>query len=76
MQRLLQLRERAIEKGARLADFLSAIEVSPNGVMLLDAADHITWVSTSAANHFGLDPQRDLHQRVTNLIRQPALFST
>lgn len=71
--RLLQLRERAIEKEhARLADFLSAIEVSPNGVMLLDAADHITWVSTSAANHFGLDPQRDLHQRVTNLIRQPA----
>ena len=73
VQRLLQLRERAIEKEhARLADFLSAIEVSPNGVMLLDAADHITWVSTSAANHFGLDPQRDLHQRVTNLIRQPA----
>ncbi len=73
VQRLLQLRERAIEmEHARLADFLSAIEVSPNGVMLLDAADHITWVSTSAANHFGLDPQRDLHQRVTNLIRQPA----
>ncbi|MFY9810625.1 phosphate regulon sensor histidine kinase PhoR [Aquabacterium sp.] len=73
VQRLLQLREHAIEKEhARLADFLSAIEVSPNGVMLLDAADHITWVSTSAANHFGLDPQRDLHQRVTNLIRQPA----
>ena len=73
VQRLLQLRERAIEKEhARLADFLSAIEVSPNGVMLLDAADHITWVSTSAANHFGLDPQRDLRQRVTNLIRQPA----
>jgi two-component system phosphate regulon sensor histidine kinase PhoR len=40
--------------------------------MLLDAADHITWISTSAANHFGLDPQRDLQQRVTNLIRQPA----
>lgn len=73
VQRLLQLRERAIEKEhARLAVFLSAIEVSPNGVMLLDVADHITWVSTSAANHFGLDPQRDLHQRVTNLIRQPA----
>jgi two-component system phosphate regulon sensor histidine kinase PhoR len=73
VQRLLQLREQAIERErARLADFLSAIEVSPNGVMLLDAAEHITWISTSAANHFGLDPQRDLQQRVTNLVRQPA----
>jgi len=73
VQRLLQLREHAVElERARLADFLSAIEVSPNGVMLLDAADHISWVSASAANHFGLDPQRDLQQRVTNLIRQPA----
>lgn len=73
VQRLLQSREQAIEnERARLADFLSAIEVSPNGVMLLDAAEHITWISTSAANHFGLDPQRDLQQRVTNLIRQPA----
>ena len=73
VQRLLQSREQAIERErARLADFLSAIEVSPVGVMLLDAAEHISWISTSAANHFGLDPQRDLQQRVTNLIRQPA----
>jgi two-component system, OmpR family, phosphate regulon sensor histidine kinase PhoR len=73
VQRLLQSREQAIEEErARLADFLSAIEVSPNGVMLLDASEHITWISASAANHFGLDPQRDLQQRVTNLIRQPA----
>lgn len=73
VQRLLQSRERAIElEQTRLADFLSAIEVSPNGVMLLDAQEHITWISAVAANHFGLDPQRDLQQRVTNLIRQPA----
>lgn len=73
VQRLLQSRERAIEvERARLADFLSAIEVSPNGVILVDASEHITWISTAAANHFGLDPQRDLKQRVTNLIRQPA----
>lgn len=73
VQRLLQGREQSIEQErARLADFLSAIEVSPNGMMLLDAAEHITWISNSAANHFGLDPQRDLQQRVTNLVRQPA----
>ncbi len=27
-----------------------------------------------AADHFGLDPQRDLRQRVTNLVRAPAQF--
>lgn len=73
VHRLLQGKERAIEhERARLVDFLSAIEVSPSGVMLLDAREHITWVSPAAADHFGLDPQRDLRQRVTNLIRQPA----
>ncbi len=73
VQRLMLLRKQAVEnERRRQTDFLSAIEVSPNGVMLLDAAEHITWISPSAAAHFGLDPQRDLQQRVTNLIRQPA----
>ena len=56
----------------RLAQFLSGIQASPNGVILLDEHEHITWISTVAADHFGLDPVRDLQQRVTNLIRQPA----
>ncbi len=66
------LRKDVAQERARLDQFLSAIDASPNGVLLLDAADHITWVSSSAADHFGLNPQRDLQQRVTNLIRQPA----
>ena len=72
--------ERAIrgrEQGAalereRLSQFLSAIEASPNGVMLLDAGDQIEWCNSLAADHFGLDPQRDRRQRVTNLVRAPA----
>ena len=56
----------------RLDQFLSGIEASPNGLMLLDATEHITWISTVAASHFGLEPARDLAQRVTNLIRVPA----
>ena len=55
-----------------LAQFLSAIEASPNGVMLLDASDQIQWCNSEAGDHFGLDPQRDKHQRVTNLVRAPA----
>src|SRR5882672_4235691 len=51
--------ERAIrgrEQGAalereRLSQFLSAIEASPNGVMLLDAGDQIEWCNSLAADH-------------------------
>jgi two-component system phosphate regulon sensor histidine kinase PhoR len=56
----------------RLRQFLSAIEASPNGVMLLDERDQIDWCNSLAADHFGLDPQRDRRQPVTNLVRAPA----
>jgi two-component system phosphate regulon sensor histidine kinase PhoR len=59
----------------RLEHFLAAIEASPNGVMLLDGADQIEWCNSVAAEHFGLDPQRDRHQRVTNLVRSPAFVA-
>jgi two-component system phosphate regulon sensor histidine kinase PhoR len=73
VERLVRLHQQALDaECARLDQFLSAIEASPNGVLLLDATDHITWVSAAAADHFGLNQQRDLQQRVTNLVRQPA----
>ena len=73
IERSLRLREQAaaLERD-RLTQFLSAIEASPNGVMLLDAGDQIEWCNSLAADHFGLDPQRDRRQRVTNLVRAPA----
>jgi two-component system, OmpR family, phosphate regulon sensor histidine kinase PhoR len=68
---------RGLERGAevermRLAQFVSAMEASPSGVLLLDASDQIEWCNALAADHFGLDPQRDRRQHVTNLIRAPA----
>ncbi|HET8870762.1 MAG TPA: phosphate regulon sensor histidine kinase PhoR [Aquabacterium sp.] len=72
VHRVIRQREDRIQlERARLSQFLSAIEASPVGVLLLDSGDHITWISPAGADHFGLDPQRDLQQRVTNLIRQP-----
>ncbi len=59
----------------RLAQFLSAIEASPNGVMMLDRGDQIEWCNSVAAEHFGLDPSRDRRQRVTNLVRMPAFVA-
>jgi two-component system phosphate regulon sensor histidine kinase PhoR len=73
VKRVQILKDRQIEQEqARLAQFLSAIDASPNGVMMLDEGEQITWISSNAALHFGLDPKRDLMQRVTNLVRQPA----
>jgi two-component system phosphate regulon sensor histidine kinase PhoR len=76
IERALRLRElKRAQEATRLAQFLSAIEASPNGVLMLDAADRIDWCNSVAADHFGLDPQRDRQQRVTNLLRAPAFVA-
>lgn len=73
IERALRLREQALARERlQLQQFLSAIEASPNGVLMLDAQDQIQWCNRVAADHFSLDPQRDLLQRVTNLVRSPA----
>ena len=43
--------------------------------MLLDAQGQIEWLNSRAADHFGLDPQRDRRQRMTNLVRAPAFVA-
>jgi two-component system phosphate regulon sensor histidine kinase PhoR len=76
IERSIRNREQtAVQERERLTQFLSAIEASPNGVLLLDAGDQIEWCNSVAADHFGLDPQRDRRQRVTNLVRAPAFVS-
>ncbi|HJV69762.1 phosphate regulon sensor histidine kinase PhoR [Ideonella sp.] len=76
IERALRARERTADaERERLAQFLSAIEASPNGVLLLDASEQIEWCNQPAAEHLGLDRQRDLRQRVTNLVRAPAFVA-
>ena len=76
VERALRRRERAFElEQERFAQFMSAIEASPNGVLLLDAAEQILWLNAVAATHFGLDPARDRLQRVTNLVRSPTFVA-
>ncbi|MBL0720493.1 phosphate regulon sensor histidine kinase PhoR [Piscinibacter sp. Jin2] len=72
VERLLRQSEaQTRQERDRLQRFLSAIEASPNGVLLLDANEQIEWCNGVAAEHFGLDPQRDRLQRITNLVRAP-----
>ncbi|MBI5255310.1 MAG: phosphate regulon sensor histidine kinase PhoR [Burkholderiales bacterium] len=76
IERALRLREQQLEREReRLSQFLSAIEASPNGVLLLDAGDQIEWCNAVAADHLGLDARRDLGQPVTNLLRSPAFVA-
>ena len=76
IERALRLREQALAtEQQRLDEFLSAIEASPNGVLLLDDKDQIVWCSAVAADHLGLDAQRDLQQPITNLVRSPAFVA-
>ena len=76
IERSIRQRELGLaQEQMRLTQFLSAIEASPNGVLMLDASDQIEWCNSVAAEHFGLDPQRDRRQRVTNLVRTPAFVA-
>jgi two-component system phosphate regulon sensor histidine kinase PhoR len=71
VERALRLREKSLEQERqRLTQFLSAIEASPNGVLLLDAGERIEWCNSVAADQLGLDPVR-----VTNLVRAPAFVA-
>ncbi len=75
-ERVLRASEQAArQEQQRLSQFLSAIEASPNGVLLLDEADQIEWCNSVAAEHFGLDPERDRRQPITNLVRMPAFVA-
>jgi two-component system phosphate regulon sensor histidine kinase PhoR len=76
IERALRQRDQAfVLEQDRFEEFMSAIEASPNGVMLLDAADQIQWMNRMTANHFGLDRTRDRLQRVTNLVRAPTFVA-
>ena len=70
-----KLEKKAQSSDARLEDFLSAIQASPNGVVLLDANGCIEWSNLTAAGHLGFDAQRDLGQYVRNMVRSPAFMA-
>jgi len=59
----------------RLNAFLSAIQASPNGVLLLDSESRIDWCNQTAAQQLGIDMQKDVKQLIANLVRDP-MFST
>lgn len=68
------LRQSAVQVQAselRLQETLRALQASPNGVVLLDAAGHIEWCNQVAEAQFGIDAERDVMQSIGNLVRDP-----
>ena len=55
----------------RLQAFLSALQVSPNGVVILDRERRIEWCNQTAARLLGLDATRDIAQHIAHLVRTP-----
>lgn len=71
-RKLLRDRQRSLDASdQRLKDFLAAIQSSPNGVVMLDANAQIEWCNQTAASQLGIHIERDLMQRVGNLLRDP-----
>ncbi|MGH8747106.1 MAG: phosphate regulon sensor histidine kinase PhoR [Burkholderiales bacterium] len=54
-----------------LGRFRAAGRALPDGVVILDAENHIEWSNPTAERHFGIDARRDFCQTITNLVRQP-----
>ena len=65
-----QLEEREKHDSA-LHQIEQATAALPEGVAILDEADHIEWCNPLAELHFGLDNVRDKGQQITYLARQP-----
>jgi two-component system phosphate regulon sensor histidine kinase PhoR len=72
VERALRARDKDLEAARqRIDQFLTAIDASPNGVVMLDPQGQLLWCNATAADHLGLDPARDLKQPITNLVRSP-----
>ena len=74
LYRLLRREAKAREQIlSDLEVFSQAAEASPDGLVILDADNHIVWCNRMAEQHLGLRGERDAGILVTNLIRLPRL---
>jgi len=66
--------ERNLMKTA-LVRFRHAGQALPDGVVILDSNQLIEWFNTTAEQHFGLNRDKDIGSRITNLLRDPTFVS-
>ena len=54
--------------------FLTGAQALPDGIVVLDARNHIRWANARAAAHLGVLAERDTGAAVVNLVRQPSFL--
>ena len=67
--------KREHELSEALAHMRRAVQALPDGVVILDGANHIEWFNRTAAAQLQLDNRTDLGQSIGNLIREPAFIA-
>ena len=72
---LHRLERDAAKREEGLADELArmrrAVQALPDGVVILDSANHIEWYNRTAEVQLGLEGRADLGQNIANLLREP-----
>ncbi len=63
--------EQTLSADQKLADFLHAIQVSPNAVIMLDVKRRVTWANQQAKRLLGVDTLTDELQLISNIVRDP-----
>ncbi len=72
VHKLNRLHQQELESSdRRLMEFLTAIQASPHGVILIKADGKIEWSNKTASDHLGIDLLRDREQIIGNLVRDP-----
>ncbi|MGL4667222.1 MAG: phosphate regulon sensor histidine kinase PhoR, partial [Saezia sp.] len=70
--RLLRMRDKQIHyEREQLQLILSALQIAPVGLILLDQHNRVVWGNLSASKFLGLVFPKDYQQQITNLVRQP-----
>jgi two-component system phosphate regulon sensor histidine kinase PhoR len=73
--RLYRLRRDDERNQAELAEWLArfrqAMQLLPEGVVIMDDVLQLEWCNPAAGRHLGLSVERDQGRRVTNLVRHP-----
>lgn len=72
LNKMMRSQQKSREQhAAALHQIEQATAALPEGVVILDEADHIEWCNQLAEKHFGIDASRDLGQQITYLARHP-----
>ena len=66
-----EAREAAREAAERVAQYERSVQALPDGIVILDADQHIRWSNTAAQRLIGLQDPEDRGQHIDHLLRHP-----